>query len=230
VPEAWDGPDWLRAWAMEWVPGLPLAAFQVTGAPPEPFAAAGRALAAFHAAPLDPGRRWEMADEAQVLARALDAVAKRHGDAGAPGLSCLRYRTMRALEAPEPMPPVLLHRDFYPDQALVDGERLWLLDLDLAATGDRHVDLGNFLAHLTEFSLRRYGRPDALAPQGDALLRGYAEGGGAFDGARTAALHDVSLARHLDICARFEDRQHVFGALLAQLTGAPAITFAAARG
>jgi thiamine kinase-like enzyme len=110
-----------------------------------------------------------------------------------------------------------LHRDFHPDQALIEGDRIWLIDLDLAALGDRHVDLGNLLAHLTEHALRRFGDPDALSRQAGAFLEGYAEADGAWSDEVLDAATDLSLLRHLDICARFADRAHVFPALLDHL-------------
>ena len=40
------------------------------------------------------------------------------------------------------------HRDFYDKQILVDGERIALIDLDMACLAEPELDLGNFLAHL----------------------------------------------------------------------------------
>jgi hypothetical protein len=45
-------------------------------------------------------------------------------------------------------PYVPSHRDFYDKQILVDGERIVLLDLDLACLAEPELDIGNFLAHL----------------------------------------------------------------------------------
>jgi aminoglycoside phosphotransferase (APT) family kinase protein len=102
----------------------------------------------------------------------------------------------------------------------VDGDRIWLIDLDLAARGDRHVDLGNLLAHLTEYGIRRFGNPDALSPQAQTFLDGYAEAKGEWSGTALEAMHALSLLRHLDICGRFPDRAHVFPAILDALHGA----------
>ncbi|AIE75639.1 MULTISPECIES: phosphotransferase family protein [unclassified Synechocystis] len=66
-------------------------------------------------------------------------------------------------------PLTTIHRDFYPDQILVDGDRLWLVDLDLYCQGDSALDLGNFIAHMTEYSLRIWGNPDAMVSQEQTL-------------------------------------------------------------
>src|SRR5437016_5599377 len=55
-----------------------------------------------------------------------------------------------------------IHRDFYADQVIVDGERLFLLDFDLYCEGDPALDIGNFMGHITEQSLRTLGDAGAL--------------------------------------------------------------------
>lgn len=62
-----------------------------------------------------------------------------------------------------------IHHDFYGDQVIVMGDRLWLLDLDLYCQVHPALDMGNFIAHITEFSLREWGNPAALADRETAL-------------------------------------------------------------
>ena len=50
-----------------------------------------------------------------------------------------------------------IHRDFYPDQMIIDGSILYICDLDLYCVGDPSLDVGNFVAHLMELGLREYG-------------------------------------------------------------------------
>lgn len=47
-----------------------------------------------------------------------------------------------------PDPLVTLHRDLHDKQALWDGERIHLLDLDTAARGEAALDLANLLVHV----------------------------------------------------------------------------------
>jgi aminoglycoside phosphotransferase (APT) family kinase protein len=220
VPEVVPGPEGLRTFLMEHVPGRPLADWLVPGGDPAPFRATGRALAAFHASGVDPGRAWTAEDELAVADRALAAASERHpGEADR--IADLRSWAATLARAVPSGPPVLLHRDFHPDQALVDGDRIWLIDLDLAARGDRHVDLGNLLAHLTEYGIRRFGNPDALSSQAQVFLDGYADAKGDWSCTVLEAMHALSLLRHLDICGRFPDRAHVFPAILELLQGSP---------
>ena len=218
VPAAWPGPEGQRTFLMEHVPGRPLADWLLPGADPAPFRATGRALATFHAAPVDPGRTWTAQDERAVAESALAAAADRH-PAAADRIADLRDWAGTLARAIPSGSPVLLHRDFHPDQAQVDGERIWLIDLDLAARGDRHVDLGNLLAHMTEYAIRRFGNAHALSRQAQIFVDGYVEAKGDVSGTALEALHALSLLRHLDICGRFPDRAHVFPAVLDFLHG-----------
>jgi Ser/Thr protein kinase RdoA (MazF antagonist) len=118
---------------------------------------AGQALAHLHAHPQPTDRRWTVADELQGLAARFASMASARPDLAA-RLQRLLARC-EALAAGVPASQTTgLHRDFYPDQVLVDGERLVLLDFDLYAQGPAALDAGNFLAHLVEHALRRLGR------------------------------------------------------------------------
>jgi len=68
-----------------------------------------------------------------------------------------------------------IHRDFYPDQIIVFSSRkkIYVVDFDLFFMGDPAVDIGNFLGHLTEYSLRKYGDVDALREHEEVLLKSF---------------------------------------------------------
>ena len=68
-----------------------------------------------------------------------------------------------------------IHRDFYPDQVILQGQQVYLLDLDLYCRGDPAVDLGNFIAHLQEADLRRFNEPKKSAQLADTFLATYCE-------------------------------------------------------
>jgi thiamine kinase-like enzyme len=118
-------------------------------------------------------------------------------------------------------PYTLIHRDFYPDQILVDNDRLWLVDLDLCCQGDPALDIGNFIAHMTEQSLRQMGESSAMTKQEVALREAFIQvytssskpGVKASDEnylRLTIEYYTVlSLARHIHISTRIASRHHL---------------------
>jgi thiamine kinase-like enzyme len=116
-------------------------------------------------------------------------------------------------------PSCPIHRDFHPDRVLVDGERLYLLDFDLYAEGDPALDIGNFLGHMKEYSLRSTGDAQALADREAALTDRYIElnAGRWWPSAlrqAVSAYTTLTLARHIDISRQFQERQPFSEALL----------------
>ncbi len=111
--------------------------------------------------------------------------------------------------------PVGIHRDFYPAQILVDGSRCYLLDLDLYCVGDPAVDVGNFIGHMTEHSLRTVGTPDAFFETEKVLRDEYLR---LSDGTTTADAVDIykllTLVRHIYVSTLFPERHAVTSRLL----------------
>ena len=172
------------------------------------------ALHKLHRAGVAARRRHTMADELRILRRCLGAVAERQPE--------WAERLRRLLDAcdrlgaatPAPQPPVGIHRDFYPDQALLDGARLYLLDFDLYCEGDAALDIGNCIAHITEQSVRTLGHPDALADREAALEDRFVEltSEPARQAVRAYAL--LTLARHVYLSTQFADRRPFTATLL----------------
>jgi thiamine kinase-like enzyme len=90
---------------------------------------------------------------------------------------------------------------------LVDGEKLYLMDLDYYCQGDPALDLGNFRAHLIEESLRRFGKTDALSDCEASLQVRYLELNPEVPPAAIEAYTTLSLARHIYISTQFADRR-----------------------
>jgi thiamine kinase-like enzyme len=107
-----------------------------------------------------------------------------------------------------------IHRDFYPDQILVNGENLYLLDLDLYCQGDIAVDVGNFMAHLTEQSLRCLENPDALTDQEIAFKDHYLKLVGKNDDQAIESSKILTLVRHISISEQISERQPFTSALI----------------
>src|SRR5436309_3332095 len=116
-------------------------------------------------------------------------------------VSCDRLRA----SVPDPS-PCGIHLDFYPDHVIVDGPRLYLLDFDLYCEGDPALDIGNFLGHLLEQSLRMFGDRNVLSDRAEALEERFVELSG--DGTRAAvrAYTTLTLVRHIYLSTQFSER------------------------
>ena len=73
--------------------------------------------------------------------------------------------------------PVLLHGDLHPKNILMDGERLFLLDLDQAATGAAALDVGSVIAGLYCEACTGLLTENASSSLISALLSGYGVAG-----------------------------------------------------
>lgn len=205
----------LQMWLQMKVPGT-LATELLTQ--PEGIALARRiaeAIHKLHRANVPSDRKHTMDDELRILREHLPFVAE--------GRTNLAKRIDRVLESCDhlgarvPQPKVCgIHRDFYPAQVIVHRERLFLLDFDLYCQGDPALDVGNFLGHVTEQSLRCFGDPSALADREKALKDRFVEL--TSESARFAvdAYTTLTLVRHIYLSTQFAER-HPFTEALVKL-------------
>ena len=176
---------------------------------------AGVALHKLHTQSPAPTRCHTRDNEFRILREKLQATCEE--------LPSLAPRIRRILSACEVLlckipdtKNVSLHRDFYPEQILVDGDRVWLLDLDLNASGDPMVDLGNFIAHLHELSLRNYRHSYAYLSHEHAFLTGYQSVSGCQRNMTISAYVTLTLARHIAISRLVAGRTHTTVDLVTQ--------------
>ena len=168
-----------------------------------------------HRAGVPAEKRHTMADELRILHACLPTVA-----AGEPRWAGRLERLLDAcdrLGAATPAPaPRGIHRDFYGDQVVVDPdeERLYLIDFDLYCAGDPGLDIGNFLGHITEHSLRTRGDPGALVDVERAMEERFVEIAGEVVRASVRAYARLTLARHVYLSTRFAERRAMTEALL----------------
>lgn len=173
------------------------------------------ALHKLHGTAIATPRRHTLSDEIELLCdRLLPRLAHTH-----PALAVRSERlagACRRLAATIPDGPQRgIHRDFHPDQLLVDGERMWLVDFDLYCSGHPALDAGNFVAHLTELALRRFGDPSALADCEHAFRQRFLMlAGRELEGA-LGGYTLLALARHVYLSTRYEDRRATTEPLLA---------------
>lgn len=107
-----------------------------------------------------------------------------------------------------------IYRDFYADQILADAQRLYLLDLDLYCQGDPALDIGNFIGHIKELSLREYGDADALFDREEALREEFLRLSGQQFRAGIEIYTTLTLARHIYLSTQFTERQSITEQLL----------------
>jgi hypothetical protein len=205
-------PDF-RMWLQTKVPGV--TALELL-AKPDGFMLARRVADAahkLHKAGVPAQRQHSMEDEIRILGDRLQRVAQMQ-----PQWTERLQRLFQAcgqLGASVPKGSRCgIHRDFYPAQIVVDDARLWLLDFDLYCEGDPGLDIGNFIGHLTEQSLRRCRNPLALSDCEQALEERFVE---LSDEAVRPAIRVyalLTLARHIYVSTQFEERRSTTSALL----------------
>ena len=131
----------------------------------------GAALATLHGLRAPDGAAFRRFAPAR-LARAVGAIATARPAAGPAAAELLARLLERRGDAAGP--DVCVHGDANPRNALLDGDRVSLIDLEDVAAGPAAVDLGHVLAGL--LCERAAGALPAAAepPLARALLRGYA--------------------------------------------------------
>ena len=214
VPRTLGAIPKLFLWLQCKVPGTPVSARLGRAGDAALCRRVAAALHKLHATTVPTSRRHSVADEVDLLCgRLLPQLVRTHPEFGS---RCARLAAAcRRLGSTIPDSPRCgIHRDFHPDQVLVDESRLWLVDFDLYCQGHPALDAGNFLAHLTELALRRFGDPAALASCEGAFAEQFlALSGGelqpALDGYTI-----LSLARHVYLSTRYADRRATTATLL----------------
>ena len=205
VPEPVGVIPKFQMWLQRWVRG---AASGALLAGPEGVTLARRiaeAIHKLHRAGVPTERTHTMADELRILHECVPRVATSRPELG-PRLGRILEACER-LGASVPAPkPCGIHRDFYPAQVLVDRMRLWLLDFDLYCQGDPGLDVGNFIGHLTEESLRMLGDAAAWRDREQAMEARFIELTGESVRASVRAYTTLTLVRHIYLSTQFAER------------------------
>ncbi len=175
--------------------------------PHEDFENVGRALRELHDLGASTDRRHTTEDELRILDRDLTRACREipAERARIERLLALAHSARKAIMSTHRRS---LHRDFHPQQVLVDSAGLILLDLDLYAMGDPRIDVSNFAAHLRELAYRMPALSDKLAIAESAFYRGYF--GSAPNGEILRSMAPwmfFSLMRQIWIAWRIEDRR-----------------------
>jgi thiamine kinase-like enzyme len=166
-----------------------------------------------HQANIIPRRSHRMSDELRILHERIPLVMQQYPE--------WQERLERVLEAsdklgqntPEPK-RCGIHRDFYPDQVIVNNSRLYLLDLDLYCEGNPALDIGNFIAHIQEYSLRTFGNPQLLQEYENELIARFFELNSDDFLTAIQSYKTLTLVRHIYISTQFTERRPFTEALL----------------
>lgn len=203
----------LQMWLQEKVPGT-----TATRLLPGPGGVAlarriAEAIHKLHAAGIPARKRHTMADELQILHERVPLVAEKKPHWAERIDRVLEMADRLGATVPEPH-GCGIHRDFYADHVIVDGRRLSLVDFDLYCEGDPGLDAGNFIAHLTEQSLRELGDASALSDREQALEERFMELAGERTRGAVRAYTTLTLVRHIYLSTLFPERQPFTEALL----------------
>lgn len=158
---------------------------------------------------------WQPTDEWAVLDKALTEAQTRLPHL-AERIAKVATQCKALIDSLPERPSETLHRDFYQDQILEPygtPGRMVLLDLDLACRGDGALDAGNYLAHIQELALRRYGKTDALCTHESAFRRQFLTHNPQAVNP-VEAYTTLKLARHIRISTLFDERSHTTEPLL----------------
>jgi len=73
--------------------------------------------------------------------------------------------------------------------------------------GDPSLDIGNFVGHLQELSLRKFGNPNEFSKQENALIERFIELSGEFRRTSVEIYTTLTLVRHISISQQFSERR-----------------------
>ena len=203
-------PD-LHLWLQRKVPGQS-ASLLLAGAGSEDLPRRiARAINEIHQANVPATRRHTISDELHILQERLCIVEGLHPEWSTRLKKIYSdcERLSRLITDPK---NTYIHRDFYPEHVLVDGEFLYLLDFDLYCAGDPGLDMGNFIGHLTEQALRTRRNPEAFRAVEKELEDRFtglaAEAGLSVSTMRTSVqvYTQLTLARHVYLSTCFPER------------------------
>jgi aminoglycoside phosphotransferase (APT) family kinase protein len=205
VPQALGVIPELNMWLQKTVPGQPLTSLLHTNDAQDLIKKTATALYKLHHLSPATHRQHTTHDELSILRDRLERVIHLK-----PSWTDRIKTVMQACETLASTLPSYtvrgIHRDFYADQVLVHGSKIYLLDFDLYALGDPALDVGNFLGHLTELGLR-LGNPKRFLKLENVFESSYLEKNSEVSSQAVQSYKTLTLARHIFISSQFEARK-----------------------
>ncbi len=158
-------------------------------------------------------REHSIADELRILHECMEKVSVAQPQWNSRLTKILQSCDALAATHPD-LPKCGSHRDFYPAQVISDGARIYLIDFDLYCSGDVGLDVGNFLGHLTEQSLRHFGNASALGEVERALENRFVELSGETSRVSVKIYATLTLVRHIFLSTQHPERRKTTEALV----------------
>ncbi len=200
-------------WLQRKVPGDVVSSVLDREDAPEIVGHVADALVKIHQSAVKPTRLHTLTDELATLHHSIGKVIARNPHLESRLESILeRCRKLAALIPQSPFRGI--HRDFYADQIILNGERLYILDFDMFTAGDPALDAGNFLGHLTEQSLRTWGHPHGLTACEHAFQERFLQRSAHCREEAVQAYAVLTLVRHIFLGSQFRERLHYADVLL----------------
>ncbi|MBN9693554.1 MAG: hypothetical protein J0M24_25180 [Verrucomicrobia bacterium] len=203
----------LGLWLQELVPGTALSEVLNTPLAHPAIRRTAEALHKLHRQTLPLRRTHTSRDELEILEIHLREVADQRPD-WRPRLTWIWDECQRLVASLPAAPSAPVHRDFYHDQVLIEGEHLWLVDFDLLCAGNPALDVGNFAGHLLELALREPSQRCHLESLAEAFLQRYQELAPSVSRFLLDAYTTLTLVRHISLSTRFEARRPFTARLL----------------
>ena len=165
------------------------------------------AIHKLHESRFAPQRTHGIAEEMKILSERLAQVRNSNAVLG-PRIATIleKARSIADLINSVSAVPTSIHRDFYQDQILFSQDKTYLIDLDLIATGPAALDVGNFLAHLTEHGIRVHNDPYFWSEQEEQILSHWLRLANRSSSNEVAGCKALSLARHIAISQSIQSR------------------------
>ncbi|MGF1541040.1 MAG: phosphotransferase [Pleurocapsa sp.] len=205
-------PEW-QMWLQKKVPGELVINYLTTNKGVAVSKKVAQVAHKLHQVNILPQRSHTMADELAILEDKLPLVLIDYPQWESRIKTILAKCHILGESIPED-PACGIHRDFYFDQIIVDRDRFYLLDLDLYCQGNPNLDIGNFIAHITEYRLRTFGNVNALREQETALEEEFLNLTKQPDNNAIQAYKILTLVRHIYLSNIFPERRFITEVLL----------------
>ena len=165
------------------------------------------AIAKVHQENFQTRKQHTIDDELNILQDRLSKVAEGQHDWKARLQQLMKQCTLQAKLLPERV-RCGIHRDFYHDQVIINGSKIYLIDFDLFCEGDPSLDIGNFIGHLIELRIRSNSSNETVLKEcEDAFKKRYIELNREPNRNAINTYTILTLARHIYISTLFPDRR-----------------------